>query len=80
MNPVEYYFAAHQTDSLPLERCQRCGATDKKLSGCAQCHFEKYCSSYCQKVAWPKHRFVCLANPKNQKLIAGSIEDYTETK
>ena len=42
------------------KKCQNCGVTDKKLSQCSRCHFERYCSTECQKTAWPEHKKVCL--------------------
>lgn len=48
-----------QVSSLPVSQCQQCGTTDKKLSRCAQCHIEQYCSHDCQRAAWPKHKLVC---------------------
>lgn len=75
MTPVDSSVAIHQTSSLPEGKCQQCGATDKKLSRCAQCHIVEYCSRDCQRAAWSKHKLVCHVNPKKQDPVASDIKE-----
>jgi hypothetical protein len=52
--------AVTQSRLTPIVACSQCGITDKKLSVCARCLIEKYCSRVCQSVAWPLHKLVCV--------------------
>lgn len=38
--------------------CARCTATEN-LSPCFRCSSTFYCSTWCQKTHWPKHKFNC---------------------
>jgi hypothetical protein len=42
-----------------LKACDQCGSTDKKIKKCSQCHFGQYCSTDCQRAAWPDHKQGC---------------------
>lgn len=50
--------SASLTSFVP-HACRACKKSGVKLSQCAKCHFEKYCSRECQKNDWPKHKKVC---------------------
>jgi len=55
-NPVE---SSSITPPFTPKACHTCAKTPDKLLTCAQCHFEKNCSSSCQKKDWPTHKKVC---------------------
>lgn len=75
MSSVTFSAVSQQPGIPPTGKCQQCGATDKKLSRCAQCHIEQYCSRDCQRAAWPKHKLVCQVNSKEQNPNAGDISE-----
>lgn len=62
------------------KECRQCGATDKKLLKCARCHFERYCSSACQKKDWPRHKQLCRKSSHPEmawKTLKGMEENWT---
>ena len=44
----------------PLRSCGACGKTEGKLLKCVRCEGQVYCSSDCQKKAWPQHKKCCF--------------------
>ncbi|KAH9939884.1 hypothetical protein B0H21DRAFT_755620 [Amylocystis lapponica] len=53
-------------------QCQWCGASRATpgvtLHKCAACKIEMYCSSECQRKAWPTHKGVCQTNRYEEHL------------
>ena len=43
--------------AAPSARCGGCGKPSR--SKCSQCKYFVYCSVKCQKMLWPRHRYVC---------------------
>ncbi|GMH46369.1 hypothetical protein TrRE_jg4151, partial [Triparma retinervis] len=39
--------------------CGNCGKEEKKMRTCSACRTVLYCSTHCQKVAWPVHKVAC---------------------
>jgi hypothetical protein len=46
------------------DSCDCCGKSDGKMSKCSKCLVARYCSSECQRKAWPTHKKVCKAAAK----------------
>ncbi|KAK7028322.1 hypothetical protein R3P38DRAFT_2935379 [Favolaschia claudopus] len=41
------------------KRCDECGKDGVSLKNCGKCRIARYCSSECQKKAWPSHKKNC---------------------
>ena len=41
------------------KKCSACGASAEKLLRCSTCSQTCYCSSQCQRAAWPAHKLEC---------------------
>lgn len=44
--------------------CSKCGkrGTSASINKCARCKTALYCSTDCQKAAWPEHKHECVAH------------------
>lgn len=80
MNPVDDVKAvlAHSHQRLKWEQqtkpCSHCGKRGPKCRLCVPCGFVRYCSTNCQRAAWPLHKAACgLLAPLTK--IPGYISD-----
>jgi hypothetical protein len=53
---------SYNADALRAPHCSHCDRTQGKLQACGSCRLVKYCSPDCQKLDWPRHKAVCMAN------------------
>jgi hypothetical protein len=52
--------------TVPIRMCGCCGFCEElgtsklpRMKRCGSCLIEYYCSSECQRTAWPDHKFIC---------------------
>ena len=46
------------------DACDACGKTVAELKRCSRCRAAAYCSTACQRTAWPRHKDHCRRAPK----------------
>lgn len=74
INTAYFQFQAEHKDSLSLcqwqpsmHRCASCHTSSERLMLCSRCKSVKYCSTDCQRAAWPDHKKVCYPKDLSHK-------------
>ena len=67
--PAKEKSLATGVEATPLSQnardaCDACGKTVAELKRCSRCRAAAYCSTACQRTAWPRHKDHCRRAPK----------------